>query len=71
MANKITNSLTEYINKNIARKNAHWALRDGKWFFSIFPGIWMHEESFDDYYPKYEYKMNPRSGENPDKTYIL
>lgn len=71
MANKITNSITEYIQKNIARKSVHWALRDGKWFFALFPGIWMHEESFDDYYPKYEYKVNPRSLDNPDSTYVL
>ena len=53
------------------RKNAHWALKDGKWFFEIFPGVWAHQESFDEFFPKYEYRRNPRSGENPDKTYIL
>jgi hypothetical protein len=53
------------------RKNAHWALRDGKWFFEVFPGVWFHEESFDDFFPKYEYKANPRSSDNPDKSYIL
>ena len=71
MAVKITNSLTEYIEKSIARKNVHWALRDGKWFFSLFPGIWLHEQSFDEFFPKYEYKPNPRSLDNPDSTYIL
>ena len=68
---KITNSVTEYIQKNLMRKNAHWALKDGKWFFEIFPGVWAHQESFDEFFPKYEYRRNARSGETPDKTYIL
>lgn len=71
MKAKITHSVTEYIQKNMARKNVLWALKDEKWFFSIFPGVWMHEESFDEFFPKYEYKQNPRSLDNPDKTYIL
>jgi hypothetical protein len=71
MKAKITHSVTEYIQKNLARKNVLWAFRDGKWFFSLFPGIWMHQESFDEYFPKYEYKQNPRSLDNPDKSYIL
>ena len=71
MKAKITHSISEYIQKNQARKNAQWALRDGKWFFSFFPGVWMHEESFEEYFPKYEYKSNPRSLDNPDQSYII
>ena len=68
---KITHSVSEYIQKNLMRKNAHWALKDDKWFFEVFPGVWAHQESFDEFYPKYEYKANPRSLDNPDSTYIL
>lgn len=71
MKAKITNSISEYIQKNLARKNVHWALRDGKLFFALFPGVWMHEESFDEFFPKYDYKPNPRSLDNPDSTYVL
>jgi hypothetical protein len=67
---KTTNSLTEYISKNLARKNVHWRIFDGKAFFELFPLVWMHEESFDDFYPKYEYKKFNDKGANPDKTKV-
>jgi len=67
---KITNSITEYISKNLARKNVHWKLVDDQWFFELFPMVWMHEESFDEFYPKYDYKKFNDKGSNPDKTKV-
>jgi hypothetical protein len=34
----------------------------------LFPGFWQHEQSFDRFFPQYEYKKNPN--ENPDGTYV-
>jgi len=63
-----TNSIKEYIEKNNVRKMVRWRLHDGKWFFELFPGFWQHEQSFDRFFPQYEYKKNPN--ENPDGTYV-
>ena len=67
---KTTNSITEYISKNLARKNVHWKLTDGQWFFELFPMVWMRQESFDEFYPKYDYKKLNDKGDNPDKTKV-
>jgi hypothetical protein len=64
---KTTTSVAKYIAKNEMRKNAHWKFHGGKWFFEI-AGIWLHEQSFDKFYPRYAYKRN--RNENPDKTYV-
>jgi hypothetical protein len=32
--------------------------------------VWMHEESFDEFYPKYDYKKFNDKGDNPDKTKV-
>lgn len=65
---KTTFSIAEYIEKNQARKNVRWRYFDRRLFFELFPGFWQHEQSFDRFYPLYEYKRNPN--ENPDGTYI-
>lgn len=66
-----TNSIVEYIDKNQIRKNVRWRIQDGKWFFEMFPGFWQHEQSFDRFFPKYEYVHSNGKGSNPDKTRIV
>ena len=68
---KTTNSIHEYIDKNQTRKNVRWRIQDGKWFFELFPGFWQHEQSFDRFFPKYEYVKFNGKGLNPDKTKIV
>lgn len=67
----ITHSITEYIEKNERRKNVHWRIQGGKWFFQLFPGFWQHEQSFDKYFPKYKYERFNHKGLNQDKTRIV
>ena len=67
---KTTHNITEYIEKNQTRKNVRWCIRDGKWFFELFNGFWQHEQSFDRFFPKYEYIKFNEKGINPDKTKI-
>jgi hypothetical protein len=43
---------------------------DDQWFFEVFPMVWMHAESFDEFYPKYDYKKFNDKGSNPDKTKV-
>ncbi len=50
-----THSIKEYIEKNNVRKMVRWKIHDGKWFFELFPGFWQHEQSFDRFFPQYEY----------------
>lgn len=66
----VTNSIVEYIDKNNNRRNVRWRIQAGKWFFEMFPGFWQHEQSFDSFYPKYEYVPFNDKGSNPDKTKI-
>jgi hypothetical protein len=70
MHQKITNSITEYIQGNLDRKNVRWLLKDGQWMFEIQTKIWASEEMFDLYYPSYEYVKFNDKGSNPDKTKI-
>lgn len=65
---KTTNSIVEYIEKNQARKNVRWRYLYGRLYFELFPGFWQHEQSFDRFFPIYEYKRN--INENPDGTYV-
>jgi hypothetical protein len=37
----------------------------------MFPGFWQHEQSFDSFFPKYEYVRFNGKGLNPDKTKIV
>jgi hypothetical protein len=37
----------------------------------LFPGFWQHEQSFDRFFPKYEYVKFNGKGLNPDKTKIV
>lgn len=67
----VTHSIAEYIEKNERRKNVCWRIHDGKWFFEMFPGFWQHEQSFDRFFPKYEYEKFNDKGLNPDKTRIV
>ncbi len=67
----ITNSIHEYIEKSQTRKNVRWRIQGGKWFFELFPGFWQHEQSFDRFFPKYEYQRFNGKGLNPDKTKIV
>ena len=66
-----TNSIVEYIDKNQIRKNVRWRIQGGKWFFEMFPGFWQHEQSFDRFFPKYEFARFNDKGSNPDKTKII
>ena len=68
---KTTHSITEYIEKNERRKNVRWRIYDGKWFFEMFPGFWQHEQSFDRFFPKYEFERFNSKGLNSDKTKII
>lgn len=68
---KTTHSITEYIEKNEIRKNVRWRIQGGKWFFEMFPGFWQHEQSFDRFFPKYEFERFNDKGLNPDKTRIV
>lgn len=70
MHQKKTNSITEYIQGNLDRKNVRWRLKDGQWMFEIHPKIWGSEEMFDLYYPIYEFIKFNNKGSNPDKTKI-
>jgi hypothetical protein len=70
MHQKKTNSITEYIQGNLDRKNVRWRLKDGQWMFEIYPKIWGSEEMFELYYPSYEYVKFNDKGTNPDKTKI-
>ncbi len=47
MYQKKTNSISEYIQGNLDRKNVRWRLKDGEWMFEIHPKIWGSEEMFD------------------------
>ena len=67
----VTHSIVEYIEKNERRRNVRWRIQGGKWFFEIFPGIWQHEQSFDRFFPKYEFARFNDKGLNPDKTKII
>jgi hypothetical protein len=64
---KKTTSIAKYIQRNQMRRDVYWKFHGGKWFFNI-AGIWLHEKSFDKFYPLYEYKRNPN--DNPDKTHV-
>lgn len=68
MANKITHSVREYIRKNKERDNALCRYTDGKILYCV-EGLWMDEDTFNDTYPKYEFKKQTK-GENPDKTRV-
>jgi hypothetical protein len=70
MHQKKTNSISDYIQGNLERKNVRWRLKDGQWMFEIHPKIWGSEEMFDLYYPSYEYIKFNDKGMNPDKTKI-
>jgi len=70
MYQKKTNSITEYIQGNLNRKNVRWRLKDGEWMFEMQNGIWASEELFDEFYPSYEYIKFNDKGSNPDKTKI-
>ena len=70
MHQKITNSITEYINGNQLRKNARWKIANRQWLFEMQQGIWASEELFDEFYPSYEYVKFNDKGSNPDKTKI-
>lgn len=67
---KTTNSISEYIEKNRSRKNVHWKVQNNVLFFELIPMVWMHQESFDEFYPKYEYKKFNDKGNNQDKTKV-
>lgn len=67
---KITNSITEYIEKNQSRKNVVWKYWDKKLFFHAGLGIWQHEQSFDNFFPQYDYVKLNHKGVNQDKTKI-
>jgi len=67
----VTHSIVEYIEKNEIRKNVRWRIQGGKWFFEMFPGFWQHEQSFDRFFPKYEFERFNSKGLNPDKTKII
>ena len=55
---KHTASPKIYVDRNLARKYAHWRIIDGKHFFEVAPGMWMHGIFFDKYFPKYELKRD-------------
>jgi hypothetical protein len=67
----VTHSIHEYIEKNERRRNVRWRIQDGKSFFELFPGFWQHGQSFEKFFPKYEYVRFNDKGLNPDKTRIL
>jgi hypothetical protein len=70
MHQKKTNSISEYIQGNLERKNVRWLLKDNEWMFEMQNGIWASEELFDEFYPSYEYVKFNDKGTNPDKTKI-
>jgi hypothetical protein len=70
MHQKVTNSISEYIQGNLNRKNVRWILKDSNWMFEIQTKIWASEEMFELYYPSYEYVKFNDKGSNPDKTKI-
>ena len=45
MATKITNSISEYIQGNLERKNARWLFKNGELMFELQPDVWASEES--------------------------
>jgi hypothetical protein len=70
MHQKVTHSISEYIQGNLIRKNVRWLLKDGQWQFEMQPGVWASAELFDEFYPSYEYVKFNDKGSNPDKTKI-
>ena len=66
---KTTHKISEYINRNAERKNAHWTIKGESKMF-MHDGMWYDESVFDKILCLYEYvKFNPK-GDNPDKTKI-
>ena len=66
---KQTNSISEYINRNAERKNAHWKITGESKMF-MHDGMWYDESVFDKILSLYEYVKFNDKGENPDKTKI-
>ena len=64
-----TNSLTDYINLNHARKNVHWTCKGGKLFFKH-QDRWLEESKFNKYYPEYCYEKFNEKGNLIGKNYL-
>jgi hypothetical protein len=70
MATKVTNSISEYIQGNLDRKNVRWLFKNGELMFELQQDVWASEEIFDEFYPIYDYVKFNDKGSNPDKTKI-
>jgi len=66
---KTTHKISEYINRNSERKNAHWKITGESKMF-MHDGMWYDESVFDKILSLYEYVKFNNKGENPDKTKI-
>jgi hypothetical protein len=64
-----TNSLTDYINLNQARRNVYWTCKDGKLYFKH-KDRWIEEVKFNKHYPKYEYEKFNDKGNLIGKNYL-
>lgn len=66
---KQTYKISEYINRNAERKNAHWKIRGESKMF-MYDGMWYDAKDFDKILSLYEYVKFNDKGDNPDKTHI-
>ena len=66
---KQTYKISEYVNRNAERKNAHWKITGESKMF-MHDGMWYDASDFDKILSLYEYVKFNDKGDNQDKTRI-